>query len=200
MNRRTLLTLGAGLTTFGLAGHGSAVMAADRPGGLEGVLLADLEPDSMWSIYRRYRLLIVGQRDDGTASALAEAVVDVLARFLPTSRAQLASAADTRRVGVLIGTNQQDVAVMAAKSATALFLAKPPFDDIRNVPLRLIASFGDYVLVCRPEFMGHHAYQLARTLAEHNDSLPTSVGVPQGIVPAHRGARAFFAGKEMPTD
>jgi hypothetical protein len=200
MNRRTLLTYGAGLTTFGLAGHGSAVMAADDPGGLDGALLADLEPDSLWSIYRRYRLLIVGQRDDGIASALAEAVVGVLARFLPTSRAQLARAADTRRVGVLIGTNQQDVAVMSAKSAVALFLAKPPFEDIRNVPLRLIASFGDYVLVCRPDLMGHHAYLLARTLAGHEDALPTSAGAPEGVVPAHRGSRAFFIGLTMPRD
>jgi hypothetical protein len=51
------------------------------------------------------------------------------------------------RVGVLIGTGQQDVAIMAA-----LFLAKPPFDDIRNVSLRLIVSFGSHVLVCRTDF------------------------------------------------
>ena len=77
----------------------------------------------MWSIYRRYRLMIVGQRDDETAIALARAVVDVLAGFLPASRAQLARATDTRRVGMLSATNQQDVAIMAAESADALFLA-----------------------------------------------------------------------------
>ena len=119
----------------------------------DGLLLADLEPDGLWPIYRRYRLLIVGQRDDEIASAFARSVVDVLARALPTSRAQLARAADMRRVGVLIGTNQQDVAIMAADSAEALFLAKPPFDDIRNVPLRVIVSFGSHVLVCRADFM-----------------------------------------------
>ena len=93
--------------------------------------------------------------------------LDVLARSLPTSRAQLARAVDTRRVGVLIGTKQQDVAIMTAESAEALFLAKPPFDDIRNVPLRLIVSFGSHVLVCRPDFLAGHAYLLAQTLAEH---------------------------------
>ena len=186
MKRRALLTLGAGAAAFVLAGQRPAV--------------ADLEPDRMWSIYRRYRLLIVGQRDDEMASAFAGAVVDVLARFLPTSRAQLARAADTRRVGVLIGTNQQDVAIMAAESAEALFLAKPPFDDIRNVPLRLIVSFGSHVLVCRPDFMARHAYLLAQTLAEHKDALPTPAGAPEGVVPAHRGSHAFFAGEEMPND
>jgi hypothetical protein len=186
MKRRALLTLGSAVTAGVLTGHRAA--------------LADLEPDPLWSIYRRYRLRIVGQRDDEIASALARAVVDVLARFLPSSRAQLARAADTRRVGVLIGTNQQDVAILAAENAEALFLAKPPFDDIRDVPLRLIVSFGSYVLVCRPDFMDHHAYLLAQTLAEHKGVLPAFAGAPAGVVPAHRGSHAFFAGKEMPND
>jgi hypothetical protein len=186
MKRRALLTLGTGAAAFVLVGHRPAV--------------ADLEPDGMWSIYRRYRLLIVGQRDDERPSAFAGAVVDVLARFLPSSRAQLARAADTRRVGVLIGTNQQDIAIMAVKSAEALFLAKPPFDDIRNVPLRLIVSFGTHVLVCRLDFMASHAYLLAQTLAEHKDALTTPVGAPEGLVPAHIGSQAFFAGGEMPND
>lgn len=186
MKRRELLTLGAGVAVFMLARPEPAV--------------ADLERDGLWLIYRRYRLLIVGQRDDEIANAFAEAVVDVLSRSLPTSRAQLARAADTRRVGVLIGTEQQDVAVMAAESAEALFLAKPPFDDIRNVPLRLIVSFGSHVLVCRSDFIGRHAYLVAQTLAEHKDALPTPADAPKGVVPAHRGSHAFFAGEEMPND
>lgn len=186
MKRRALLTLGVGAAAFVLAGHRPAV--------------ADLEPDGMWSIYRRYRLRIVGQRDDEIASAFAGAVVDVLARFLPSSRAQLARAADSRRIGVLIGTNQQDVAIMTAESAEALFLAAPPFDDIRDVPLRLIVSFGSHVLVCRPDFMASHAYLLAQTLAENKDMLPTPAGSPAGVVPAHRGSHAFFAGEGMPDD
>jgi uncharacterized membrane protein len=84
-----------------------------------GVWFADLEPDGLAKTYRRYRLVIVGQRDDETAIALAMAVVDVLASCLRTSRAQLARAADSRRVGVLVGTNQQDGAIMAAESAEA---------------------------------------------------------------------------------
>lgn len=186
MNRRAVLTLGIGAAVSVLVGHGRAV--------------ADLEPDRMWSIYRRYRLLVVGQRDDEMAGALAAAVVDLLARSLPTSRARLARAADTRRVGVLIGTEQQDIAIMAAESAEALFLAKTPFEDIRNVPLRLIVSFGTHVLVCRPDFIARHAYLLAQTLRENQDALPTPAGAPEGVVPPHRGSHAFFAGEAMPND
>jgi len=186
MKRRALLTLGVGAAAFVLVGRRPAV--------------ADLEPDRMWSIYRRYRLLIVGQRDDETASAFAAAVVDVLARALPTSRARLARAADARRIGVLIGTEQQDVAIMTAESAEALFLAKPPFDDIRDVPLRLIVSFGSHVLVCRPDFLARHAYLLAQTLVENKDVLPALAGASGGVVPAHPGSHAFFAGEEIPND
>ena len=193
MKRRAVLRLGAGAAAYVLAGYGLAAQAAD-----DRLLLADLEPDGLWPIYRRYRLLIVGQRDDEAASAFAKSVVDVLARALPTSRAQLARAADVRRVGVLIGTNQQDVAIMAAQSAEALFLAKPPFEDIRNVPLRVIVCFGSHVLVCREDLVASHAYLLAQTLTEHRESLPAPAGAPRGVVPAHPGAHAFFAGAEMP--
>ncbi|MGA9323233.1 MAG: hypothetical protein WBW06_19455, partial [Xanthobacteraceae bacterium] len=134
--------------------------------------LADLNPDRMWPTYRRYYLLIVSQRDDDKSGALTAAVVDVLSRHLPSSRPQLVRAADSRRIGVLIATDQQDVAIMQADSAEALFLAKPPFDDIPNAPLRIIVSFGSHVFVCRPNFMARHAYLLAKTLAEHGEGLP----------------------------
>jgi hypothetical protein len=128
-----------------------------------GPRLADLNPDRMWPVYRRYHLLIVGQRDDEQGLAFAAAVVDVLARFLPASRAMLVRAADARRIGVLIATDQQDVGVMTAASAEALFLSKPPFEDIRDPPLRIIVSFESHVLVCRPNFMARHAYLMAKT-------------------------------------
>ena len=185
MKRRALLTIGAGMAAFVLAGYKPA--------------LADLEPDRMWLIYRRYRLMIVGPGDDATALALAGAVVGALAGFLPASRAQLARAADTRRVGVLIATNQQDVAIIAAKSAEALFLAKPPFDDVRHVPLMLLVSFGSHALVCRSDFMARDAYLVAQTLAEHQDALPTPAAAPEGVVPTHPGSHAFFAGEDIPS-
>ena len=53
MKRRTLLTLGAGVAASMLTGLRPAV--------------ADLEPDGQWLIYRRYSLLIVGQRDNEIA-------------------------------------------------------------------------------------------------------------------------------------
>ena len=69
MKRRALLTLGAGAAAFVFAGRRPAL--AIRAGGHEGAAeqrpfgpkLADLNPDRMWPVYRRYHLLIVSQRD-----------------------------------------------------------------------------------------------------------------------------------------
>jgi hypothetical protein len=133
MKRRALLTLSAGAAAFVLDGRRpTPVVTADAHEGRDsfGLELADLNPDRMWPVYRRYHLLIVGQRDDERSSAFTAAVVDVLSHYLPSSRLQLVSAADARRIGVLIATDQQDVAIMQAESAEALFLAKPPFADI----------------------------------------------------------------------
>jgi hypothetical protein len=206
MKRRELLTLGSGAVAFAVAGRRSAIARAE--GAHEGSArlnafpprLADLNPDRMWPTYRRYHLLIVSQRDDAKSGALTAAVVEVLSHHLPNSRPQLVSAADSRRVGVLIATDQQDVAIMQAESAEALFLAKPPFADIPEAPLRIIVSFATHVMVCRPNFMARHAYLLAKTLAEHGEKLPAPAAAPTGVVPAHPGARAFFAGEKMPND
>src|ERR1700688_880406 len=201
MKRRALLMLSAGAAAFVLGGRRpSRVVAADAHEGRDSfrLELADLNPDRMWPVYRRYHLLIVGQRDDERSGVLTAAVVDVLSHHLPDSLPQLVSAADARRIGVLIATNQQDIAIMQAESAEALFLAKPPFADIHEAPLQIIVSFGSHVLVCRPNFMARHAFLLAKTLAEHAEGLPAPAVGPGGVVPAHPGSRAFFAGEGEP--
>jgi hypothetical protein len=161
---------------------------------------ADLNPDRMWQVYRRYHLIIVGQRDDERGLNLTKASADALAQFLPESRALLVRAADTRRIGVLIATDQQDVAVISAEGAKALFLGEPPFEDIAGGPVRSIVSFGSHHMVCRPNFRARHAYAIAKTLSEHQDMLLATVGASQDVVPVHPGARAFFAGEDLPND
>ena len=107
---------------------------------------------------------------------------------------------DIEQANALVSATDEDVAIMAAGSAEALFLGKPPFDDIHDAPLRIIVSFGSHTLVCRASFMARHAYLIARTLAEHKDAFPVPAGAPDGVVPMHRGSRAFFAGQELPDD
>ena len=91
MRRRAILTSALGAAAaFILAGNKPlSVTAAGARQESAGPRLADLNPDRMWPVYRRYHLLIVGQRDDEQGLAFAAAVVDALARFLPASRAML---------------------------------------------------------------------------------------------------------------
>ncbi len=65
------------------------------------------------------------------------------------------------------------------------------------MPLRAIVTLGSHILVCRKDLMVDHVYLFTRTLAEHKDAIPARVGMPVGVVPAHRGSRAFFAGERM---
>ena len=174
---------------------------APRPTkGAQALQRTDLNPDRMWPVYRRYHLIIVGERGDERGLALTKASTDTLAQFLPESRALLVRAADTRRIGVLIATDQQDLAVISTEGAKALFLGETPFEDITGGPIRVIVSFGTHQMVCRPDLRARHAYVIAKTLSEHQDRLAATVAASQDVVPMHPGARAFFAGEDIPDD
>lgn len=202
-NRRSILTgfLSVAATLFiSEAGAFPFAAGAKPTEGADVVEHADLNPDRMWPVYRRYHLIIVGQRDDERGLALTKAATETLAQFLPESRALLVRAADARRIGVLIATDQQDVAVISAAGAKALFLGEPPFEDIKGGPIRAIVSFGTHQMICRPNFRPRHAFAIAKTLSEHQDRLAAMVAGLPGAVPLHPGARAFFAGEDIPND
>ena len=202
-NRRVVLTSFVGISATLLISEAGAFPFCGGAGLTKGARFAehtDLNPDRMWPVYRRYHLIIVGQRDDEKGLTLTKASTDTLALFLPESRALLVRAADMRRIGVLIATDQQDVAVISAEGAKALFLGEPPFEDITGGPIRAIVSFGTHQMVCRPNFRARHAYAIAKTLSEHQDSLAATVAASQDVVPMHPGARAFFAGEDIPDD
>jgi len=202
-NRRLILTAFVSTSATLFISQAAAFPFSGGAGlakGASAVEHTDLNPDRMWPVYRRYHLIIVGQRDDERGLILTQASADTLEQFLPESRAMLVRAADTRRIGVLIATDQQDVAVISADGAKALFLGESPFEDITGGPVRAIVSFGSHQMVCRPNFRAGHAYAIAKTLSEHQDKLPATVGVSQDVVPMHPGARAFFAGEDIPND
>lgn len=200
-NRRLILTgfVSVSATLF-ISQAGAFPFSGRLAKGAKFVERTDLNPDRMWPVYRRYHLIIVGQRDDERGLTLTKASTDTLAQFLPESRALLVRAADTRRIGVLIATDQQDVAVISAEGAKALFLGEPPFEDITGGPVRAIVSFGTHHMVCRPNFRAGHAYAIAKTLSEHQDRLAATVAASKDVVPMHPGARAFFAGEDVPND
>src|SRR5258708_12235619 len=102
MKRRTILTSVASAAALVLAGHRTfAVAGPDRQQRPIRPRFADLNPDRMWPVYRRYHLLIVGQRDDESGSALAAATANALIPFLPNSRPMLTPPPDPPPAAVL---------------------------------------------------------------------------------------------------
>lgn len=185
MNRRAFLgwALVVGAMTFG-SGH---------------------TPYRQWTIYRKRYLLIVTSRTDAPSFALGRQVAEVLATYLPSSKARVARAPFTRRIASLLGSRQVEVAVMARDDAAALFAGRAPFADFDPVPLRTLVGLGAHLLVCRDDFPDRHAYLVAATLSRNRDRLPVAVSPapeqmsePDAIVPMHPGARAFFAGRPPP--
>jgi hypothetical protein len=161
-------------------------------------------PYGQWSAYRQQYLLILTNRADESYS-LGKRVVEVLATYLPESKARVARAPHLRRVASLIGTKQLDVALLRRVDAEALLRGEGPFAKVGPVPLRSIVVLGDYLLLCRDDFPDDHAYVIAETLSRYRDLLPVPVAVEgagaegtSGSVTVHPGALAFRKGSPPP--
>ncbi len=187
MNRRVFLksALILGAVTFG-SGH---------------------TPYRQWKIYRKRYLLILTSKTDGPSYPLGKRVAEVLATYLPTSKARVTRAPFTRRIGSLISSKQMDVALLSRKDAVALLEGRPPFVDHGPLPLRTIIGLGSYLLICRDDFPARHAYLIAETLSTNRDAFSVAVfpakdgpSDPYATVPVHQGALAYYEGRLPPND
>ncbi len=164
-------------------------------------------PYRQWKIYRKRYLLILTSKTDGPSYPLGKRVAEVLATYLPASKARVTRAPYTRRIGSLISSKQMDVALLSRKDAVALLKGRPPFVDHGPLPLRTIIGLGGYLLICRDDFPARHAYLVAETLSTHRDAFSITVfpqkdgpSDPDATVPTHPGALAYFEGRPPPND
>ncbi len=164
-------------------------------------------PYRQWVVYRKRHLLILTSRGDGGSYALGRNLAEVLAARLPASQARVVRAPHAERIASLISTKQMDVALMVRGDAAALMAGREPFVGYGPVPLRALAGFGAYLLICRDDFPPRHAYLVAETLGEHRGELaaaltpaPGEGPEPDAVVPAHPGALAYYRGEGPPED
>ncbi len=164
-------------------------------------------PYRQWQAYRKLHLLILTSRTDEPSFALGERVAEILATYLPSSKAEVSRAPHTERIASLISTKQMEVAIMERGDAAALLEGREPFADFDPVPLRTIIGLGDHLLICRDDFPVRHAYLVAETLGNNRDLLPVPMSPgedgpldPDATVPTHPGALAFFEGRPLPED
>jgi hypothetical protein len=156
-------------------------------------------PYRQWTVYRQRRLLIGTCRADAPTYPLGKRIAATLAAYLPESAAGVSRAPDQWRLASLISTGQLQVILLSRADAAALVAAEAPFTDFGGVPLAALFAFGDYLLVCRPDFPARHAYLVVRTLSEHAGEFPGARPLAaDGALPAHSGALAYARGQPLP--
>jgi TRAP-type uncharacterized transport system substrate-binding protein len=157
-------------------------------------------PYRQWQVYRQKHLTIGTSRADAPSYPLGRRIVEVLATYLPDSRARVTRGPDPWRLASLLTSGQLEVVVLGQRDVAALRAGRAPFEAFGPTELRALFTFGDYLLVCRPDFPARHAYQVALTLTEHAAEIPDAWPADPhiGLVPIHPGALAYAMGEPEP--
>ncbi|MDP6515147.1 MAG: hypothetical protein QF926_00795 [Alphaproteobacteria bacterium] len=168
------------------------------------VLCSGHSPYRQWVRYRRQHLLILSDKTDPPSYPLSLAVAETLLTHLPASQARASRAINLDRLVSLITTGQMDVVLMRASDAAALAAGAPPLAGYHPVVLRVLAVFGDHLLVCRADFPDRHAYLVGQTIAENRaeitDKMPgfdAVVAIPDSLA-FHDGVGAYRQGLPLP--
>ena len=154
-------------------------------------------PYGQWAAYRQKHLLIGAHRADGKTYDLAKQIAGHLAEHLPRSRARVARAPTAGRLASLLSTEQLDVVVLSHKDARAMLEGTGRFEAYGPVPVRLLATLDQRLLLAHERFPRRHAWLVMSAL--HDSPLVTgsSTAIGQGVEP-HPGSLAFLNGEADP--
>jgi hypothetical protein len=153
-------------------------------------------PYRQWKILRQRYLLVHSTREDPRGDALAERIVETLARVLPRANAMVARAPDARRLASLLTSGQAVLAVMRHEEARDLHAGR--FAGFDGRALRMLLEVADRVLVTVDSLPRHHAWLLASALTQEAAELDMSVpAAGESVVPVHPGAVAFVQGEPL---
>jgi hypothetical protein len=157
-------------------------------------------PYRQWQVYRRKHLLIGTSRADAPSYPLGQKIAEVLATYLPESSARVTRGPDPWRLASLLTSAQLEVALLSNADVAALRDGRAPFEAFGPTDLNALFAFGDHLLVCRPDFPPHHAYQVVQTLSENAARIAGAMPIDATASPVaiHAGARAYALGEPMP--
>ena len=167
------------------------------------VMTSGHAPYNQWRVYRQAHLLVLSHKQDPAAFLKTKKLAAMIAQRLPDSRAQASLAPDRQRVTSLLSSRQIDVALLTPDEARRLNAGEAPMTGAGPVPVRAIASFGDYVLICHADFPDRHAYLLAQAIAGLGAALAPELtlaapGEAVADLAFHPGALAFAEGRDLP--
>jgi hypothetical protein len=174
MHRRTMLKTAAALGAWLLAsGH---------------------TPYRQWEVYRRKHLLIGANKAEPPTYELGKKIATLLETELPESRARVARAPHAWRLASLLTSDQIQLILLDRDDIDGLRHGRDGFEAFGATELRVLYQFGDYWLVCRPDFPEQHAALVTQVLAEHGMGIAKRQGAPGGDppAPAHEGIVAKF--------
>jgi len=157
-------------------------------------------PYRQWQVYRRRHLLIGTSKADAPTYPLGQRIAAVLAAELPESSARVTRGPDPWRLASLLTSGQLEVVLLGSADVAALREGRAPFEAFGPTELNALFGFGDYFLVCRPDFPEHHAYQVVQALSEGAAAISGArpLDATASPVRVHAGARAYALGEPMP--
>lgn len=161
---------------------------------LAGLFLPAHAPYGQWAVFRKKYLLILSTREDPPSFDLAQTLSAALLRELPESRAQASRAPSKARIAALLSSHQMELALMRPDDAASLREGVPPFKNEGPVPLMTLATFEDFILVCRDDFPALHAWLIAEAMSRTE----FKQNAPDRRLPLHPGVKAFQTGGEKP--
>lgn len=157
-------------------------------------------PYRQWQVYRQRHLLIGASKSDTPTYPLGQQIAAVLVMHLPESSARVTRGPDPWRLASLLTTGQIALVLLSTTDVLALSEGRDGFEAFGPTPLTALFGFGDYWLICRPDFPDRHAYQVAATLSEHASAI-THATWPEAStspVPLHPGMQAYARGAPLP--
>lgn len=173
--------------------------------GLAAVAVSAHTPYNQWNVYRKKHLLILTNKVETGAHQLGLRLAELVAEVLPESGARVTRAPSLQRVASLLSSDQLRIALTGRRNAIAMATGLPPFADYGGIALSLIATFGEFALICREDVPDRHTWLLARALDEVRAELPLPMHPAGGerafsdpFLPLHPGAAAYFAGEAPP--
>jgi hypothetical protein len=155
-------------------------------------------PYGRWRLLRQTHLLIYSTQQDLAGDEFAEAVVRVVQRELPESRAMVARARTLSRLGSLISSGQGSVAVLSHADALAAVRGSDAFAEFGPIALAGLVQNDAHLLVCRSDFPARHAYMVAGCLLSAGADLVVQTASVNTELAPHPGVLAFARGDPLP--
>jgi hypothetical protein len=179
-------------------------MALNRRRFVGGLALATLSPAvagahtpyGQWVVYRQKHLLVGAHRGDPRTYELAQMIVAALGQELPEASARIARGPRPQRIASLMSTGQLLLAVLDREEALSMAASRPPFENYKPTPLRVVAQLTDaHDLYASTDLPDDHGWLVTCALDHAGVCYPPTLA---GL-PLHPGAAVFWEGGPKPT-